>query len=335
MKKAMLPKIVLSGLLCTLANALPAAEVDHYSIDYQTLEDAAPIVNERANTYLKDALIKANKKGHCNEEQLYEELKYYFANHSKGVLCKELLHDDSIPTVKMSLDQSIYREWTPFNGYLLGRKKARTSPLALGPIMRMGDHVIGTDKLEHMFGMGFIYFNRYYKKQKDLENVLKRGVFYEKTILGGNVIATGIFSYADLSANFNGMRFWNHMLLKQDDVLGSEHNLGPYVACENKQWVAKEKIDFTQYIDKTMDESINCSKVASNLGLKRLTNQIQLIKEENLYQTNSCLSDENDNTWLTDKYDVVIPTDKRKRTIGQWIINQSGHEKVSYFKEFR
>lgn len=334
MKKITLSLLFL-GLHLTQAAPLHSAEVDHYSLDYRTLEDAAPVLNQKANQYLQEALLKANVRGNCNEEDLYEELKFYFANHINGVFCKELLYDKSIPTNKLSLDDSIYREWTPFNGYLLGRKKARTSPLALGPILRIGDHVVGTDKIEHMFGMGFKYFDRFYHKKKDLEKVLKRGILYEKTILGGNIVATGIFSYADLSANFNGMRFWNHILLKHEDILGRKYNLGPYVVCQKDQWVAHKKIDFRPYIDKSMDESVNCSKVASKLGLKRLTAQIKEIKSKSDHPTASCLTSQKRDAYLMQKYNVTIGTDKKLRPISHWIINQDGHEKVSYFREFR
>ena len=50
------------------------------------------------------------------------------------------------------LKESIYAGWTIFDGMILGRKKAASSPLALSPLIKIKDEVIGVDKLEHLFG---------------------------------------------------------------------------------------------------------------------------------------------------------------------------------------
>lgn len=313
---------------------LQAAEVDHYSKSYEEITEVGTIVNARANTYLQKALTDLNRKSGCNEEELYTELKKYFANHTKGQLAKDLLHDKDIPRTVISLDNSVYGEWSVWNGFLLGRKKARTSPLALGPIIKINGHVIGTDKIEHMFGMGFIYFKKHYLNGQPLTKVLKNGIFKEKTALGGNIVATGVFSYADLSANFNGMRFWNHILQKNDDILGAQFNLGPYVTCANNQWVQEKEIDFSQYIDESMDESVNCSKFASKSGLKKFTQAVETANKSRSIDQQACDSENKSLKSMSQKYDIVIESDSKKRPISHWIINSKGHGKVSYFNEF-
>ena len=50
---------------------------------------------------------------------------------------------------------------------------------------------------------------------------------------------TGVMSYGDLAANFNGMRFWNHILGKRKDILNQD--LGPYVKCKDRKWVVNKK----------------------------------------------------------------------------------------------
>jgi len=321
------PKVIISLLfLCSLSFAY-SAEVDQYTIKNKSLEDALESLNDRANTYIQRAIIRANFQGsNCNEAVLYRELKDYFANHSKGQMGRDLLFDDTIPKTVIPLKESVYRKWSVWNGYLLGRKKAKDSPLALGPIMRVGHYEVGTDKFEHIFGMGNDYFERYYNKKKSLLSILKHGVFLEKTALGGNIFATGVFSYGDLAANFNGMRFWNHMLQKQDDILGPKHNEGPYISCSDSKWIQVKDLDFSNYMDVSLDESINCSKFATKKALRKFK---QAIGDREA----SCLSPNSHYDEL-DKYDVVIPGDKQRRKISHFIINRRGHQKVSYFNEF-
>lgn len=320
-------------LFCT---GLVAGEADHYTDRELPLEDISEQLNELANSYLNDATQTVNNTINCDDSKeselaLYAELTKYFSNHTKGLLVKEVLHKTYVTKKMIGLKDSVYGQWSIFNGYLMGKKSAANSPLALTPMIRIGDHIVGTDKLEHMFGMGQIYFKRYHMKNKKLRKVLKSGIFREKTALGGNVLATGVFAYADLSANFNGMRFWNHMLQKRDDVLGADKNIGPYVKCQDGKYevVESNPIDFRNYIDESMDESINCSKFATKSGLKKFTKGIKSIDENY-----SCPMSKKTLNKMVLKYKVPTPKDGKKRPISHWIINKEGNGKVSYFNEF-
>lgn len=322
-------KTTITLIFALLQGGLFAAEADHYSI-LETKENASHLLSTETTRLLKEKLSEINQKQSCSsmkEKDLYKELQDIFANHSKGKLVKDVLYTDKYPTIVIPLKESIYGAWSVRNGYLLGRKKAAESPLALAPLIRVGEVLIGTDKLEHLFGMGFQYFDRHYLRGHSLKRVLKRGIFFEKTILGGNVIATGIFSYGDLAANFNGMRFWNHMLQKRDDVLGKEHNLGPYLECQGESWVQVKEIDYAAYFDLSSDESINCSKFASKNGLKKY-NRYMKSRGSDCPRRPDLFRD------LQAKYNIPTQGDKKKRPLSHWILNDEGNGKVSYFNEF-
>jgi hypothetical protein len=336
MKKLLYLPLILSFL----ATSVFAAEADHYTERYSALEDASELINAKANSMLQQGINKVNKKTSCNsskasEKELYSVLRTYFGNHSKGELSKYLLKTKDVPKRTLKLKDSIYGEWSILNGYLLGKKSAANSPLALAPMVYIGNQLIGIDKLEHMFGMGYIYFKNHHIKGKSLKTVLKRGIILEKTTLGGNVIATGVFAYADLAANFNGMRFWNHMLQKREDVLGEKYNAGPYVSCNQGKWqVTEKKIDFKNYVDKSMDESINCSKFATKNGLRKFKGSLKRLNKEIVNSEHACPMVAQDLVDLRMKYNIIIDSDRKKRPISHWIINEEGSGKVSYFNEF-
>lgn len=304
-----------------------AAEADNFTARKLVIQDVREEVNSLAGKYLRQAALAQNKLNiGCNnskaEMSLYLELRKYFANHSKGELVKEILYKDSIAKTNLPLKKSVYSEWKVSNGFLLGRKKAALSPLALSPLIRIGEFDIGVDKLEHMFGMGFSYFTKHNLEDKSVKKILSTGVLYEKTILGGNMLATGVFAYADLSANFNGMRFWNHILQKQDDILGKEYNRGPFIQCLNNEWAVNESksIDFADYVDASFDESINCSKFATRSGAKKFSAAI------NARGFNECPVDKSQVSELIRKYN--------KHDISRYIINDEGLGTVSYINEF-
>jgi hypothetical protein len=325
--------LVLSTCILLSVNTF-GAEADHYTDRSASLLDISEQINDQANSALSTAVEKLSNIENCesekSEQKLYDELRKTFANHTSGKLVKSLLHSKSITKRTIPLNESIFEEWSVLNGYLLGRRSAAKSPLALSPMIQVGDQLVGIDKLEHMFGMGFRYFKKHYLKGKSLKKVLKGGIVSEKTILGGNILATGVFAYGDLAANFNGMRFWNHMLQRRNDVLGVKHNIGPYIKCENGKFEVNEEIaiDFKNYVDSSMDESINCSKFATKSGAKRYKRSV----EKRGY---SCPMSKDSLNEMIRKYDVVIDSDRKKRPISHWILNKSGKiEDVSYFNEF-
>ena len=85
-----------------------------------------------------------------------------------------------------------------------------------------------------------------------------------------------------MAADFNGMRFWNHVLQKKNDVLGSEENFGPYVRCVNKKWTLVKEMNWRDYLDDSMDEAINCSqfKTESMVNkIKKRLNDLQVLHQ--------------------------------------------------------
>lgn len=334
-------KIPFILILTFLFSPVWSAEADHYTLEDAAVADITGHLNLFANQGVEQVIEELNASGAAcddrleSEENLYKGLAEIFSNHNKSQLIRDIL-EGRIDRTVIPLRESVYGEWTIWNGFLLGRKKAATSPLALSPLVSVGDIVIGADKIEHMFGMGFTYFKKHYLDGRLLVSVLKGGIFREKTFLGGNIFATGVFSYADLSANFNGMRFWNHFLQKRDDILGPEHNLGPYVVCRGGQWEKnpEKPIDFRNYIDPTMQESVNCSKFATHSGARKFNEHLARLQEQNPGRSFTCPVSLELLEQAARKYEVVIPDDRRGRRIDHWIINREGNERVSYFNEF-
>ena len=319
-------KIIVTALLVLSQNSF-AAESDNFTARQLPLVDASEQVNALSNKYLKSAVNNLSDVG-CNEEALYKELRKVFANHSKGELSKDILYKNAVPIYSLPIKKSVYEEWEVADGYLLGKKSAATSPLALSPLIKIGDQAIGVDKFEHMFGMGFDYFTKHHLNGKNIKLVLNYGGAMEKTILGGNVFATGVFSYGDLSANFNGMRFWNHMLQKDDDILGADQNLGPYIVCQDKKWAVNEKnpIDFKNYIDASMDESINCSKFAGTKAIKKFKASVIRRGFVTTSGAAACPIEPEKLVEMKEKY--------KKSGVVNKIINSKGLGRVHYVKEF-
>ena len=119
---------------------------------------------------------------------------------------------------------------------------------------------LGLDKLDHILRTGYLYFTLYQKyRQQGLSEqqaeiaAIQKGIVQEKTYFGYWV--SGVFSYADLEANYQGLR------LHQQFCSGNH----PYLSQRpNGTWAFLRTIDFRAYINPWFDESYN-----SNAYLRR------------------------------------------------------------------
>ncbi|MCK5073509.1 MAG: hypothetical protein KAQ98_08800 [Bacteriovoracaceae bacterium] len=286
-----------------------AAEVDQFSGSQFRLNDSAGIINKKTDQLIDKALADANTKNHCNEKKLYSELRKQLRIKSWGKLVDFVERDPSVDRVRINIRNSIYSDFNVIDSLVLG-VVAYTYSKPLGDILRVGDTYVGVDKFEHFLGRGFKYFNAHYLKNKPLAKVVK-SLNNERGILGA--WTTGVMSYGDLSANFNGMRFWNHILLKKDDYFGSEWNLGPYIICQNDNWVKNKSIDWRNYFDNSMDESINCSKFRNKRQLRKVKNRLDILGQEFGRELN-CPLDQNLFDQMMDKYGEYV----------FWLLNPDG-----------
>lgn len=309
-------------LISLISLSAIAGEVDHFTTKNQHLENSKDVINMQANDFFDKALIMANInfKG-CKERHLYKQVRVFFKNHMDGKLTPFILRDKSVARHALKIEASVYKYWKVWDGYLMGKKSANESNVALSALIQVDDQRVGADKFEHMFGRGFKYFKKHYIKGKKLKKVFKSGIRGEKGVFGGNKIATGVFSYGDLAANFNGMRFWNHILQKRKDLIGQD--IGPYVECSESGWIQVKQIDFSMYLDDSMDESINCSKFPTQKTARKF---LRAVKEsgDKAGEDYTCPMSQTRLSKMNTKYGKYA----------KWIINTSKKSKLSYFNEF-
>ncbi len=132
-----------------------------------------------------------------------------------------------------------------------------------GAAGRVTPILVSSDKISHFFNRSQTLFEMLGdRRESDIAAVLAYNQGLEDSIWGTK--ATGVASWADLVANFQGMRFWIHLLgvnlegRPVADPLESE-GLGPYVRCSAEGWVQERPIALGRYLDPAWDEGLNCS----------------------------------------------------------------------------
>ena len=264
----------LLGLLLALAASAGAAEIDSVTFRQAVLDNAAPAMNARVNGFLETAVERANARGRgCNPELLYFEVRRAIAAPFVGHHLAEALDEaDDLDRRHIALRDSVYRD--------LGLLDAISVHLKdLSAVVQIDDHRVGVDKFGHFFVQGWAYFERAYLDEKGLEAALEWGEQTERSYYG--LYTTGIYSYADLAANFEGMRFWLRVLGHDRDPLerGWYFNR-PYIRCarrfwsRERYWRVKRKVRIEKYVTAAWDEGNNCCRFRSPDLAARVTMRV-------------------------------------------------------------
>lgn len=273
-------RMLLAGMLCWIA-PVSAAEVDQFTLPPDqpaSLTDSAPVLAAEINRRMQQAVQQANApyvRQHakssprwwqpgCDETRLYNALTDALAGSVIGHVETFAEESPAIQRRRVPLADSIYRDffWQASPTLVFSERMAA--------VIRVQDVEIGTDKLGHFFAEGYSYFVSTDQLRKSIESGLLFGEWSESVYFGAQT--TGVFSFADLTANFQGLRFWNRVLARHPDLL-TGRTPTPYVQCRKQQWVLARAFSWDDYIDNGWNEAINCVVLGNEDLLQRIQTQ--------------------------------------------------------------
>jgi len=254
------------ALAClALAGNCLATETDDFTTLYSRLADAAPVLNAETNRLIDAALAELNRDAedwgaadrvvpdHCSEPALYEAIADKLGGAVVGRLETFARNSDAIDRQLVERRASIYRDFGMFETPSLGGSEGR-----LAPTLQVGNFRFGADKLGHFIDQGYVYFSLAYLDAAGVEQAQRYGENTERTYFGA--LLTGVYSYADLAANFQGMRFFTDLLGRYPDPVTGKKTTQPYVRCVNQQWTRVRDFDWRHYADLAWNEASNCSQ---------------------------------------------------------------------------
>ena len=255
-------------------NLSQASEVDSFT-QRHILRDSAPFLNQVVNVWMEEAVIDANsppllsqitdeKPPACDEARLMDALKSRLAAYLIGQLETFANKSTALDSIHTRFADSIYRDFD----FTESPTFALTQRLAV--LLRVGNVYLGADKFGHFFTEGYAYYERYATDGE--QSALQYGELTEGTFYGE--LATGIFSFADLTANLNGLRFWNSVLALKPDPVTQRMTEKPYIGCRNGQWQRLRAFDWRDYVDPAWDEAINCNAYRDKSLLRKAGKRI-------------------------------------------------------------
>jgi hypothetical protein len=211
---------------------LHAFETDQYNLPPVPLADIGDEVSEYVEENVQKAISKINAEiilrqrclegsssSHCDSrEDDRARLEFLRSNDAVALAVFKLLGDGIIPFT---------RSQTWINSHKFRAQPARyktsyrqsifvlipTDYLTISPTVDLYGSSFGTDKIAHIFQQGYTYYKIRSRalgagksEAEAIKKAVKWGRIAERTYYG--TLVGGVFSNADLAANFFGMRFY-------------------------------------------------------------------------------------------------------------------------------
>ncbi len=172
--------------------------------------------------------------------------KYIFLNPSEINLPYSLLFKSGQGAIQKWVKRE---ENKPYWVYIDNNIYSNTYPDAFNKnvIIKIGDEFIGSDKVDHFFDQGYAYF---IKSNFGLDDELAKDYGRDSEYSWYGLAAGGVFSFADLRANWGGYQFYKNLFIEENSLL---------IVSENGVVSMGHSFDWSEYVDWQFDELENPS----------------------------------------------------------------------------
>lgn len=241
-----------------ISTDLHAAETDGFTKRYDGIKDGMPLLNAEIRKRIVLSISELNKTSRktkvCDWKELDSKLGERLRRPIVGQIESLVNSSGNFPKFSFPLAESVYKTLPSITfmpiyvGNFLG--------ITFGNQIGHDGLVIGTDKLGHFLDEGYYYYTAVHEWGYTFEEALDFGSYLENTFDGK--WTSGVYSYADLAANYEGHRFWENAL-----GIPGKGRSSKYFYCRDGDWHIKRQFDLADYLNEAWDEGMNCNEFRS------------------------------------------------------------------------
>jgi hypothetical protein len=278
--------------------SVSAFETDQYNLPESPLADIGDEVSEYAEQNLRKAVDKINadiaarqsclenktvksKKANCDSpDRERAKLEFLRSNDAVAREVYNLLGAGFIPFTKSGTWMNSHRFKAQPARYKTSYAKSifvivPTNYLTISPTVKIYDAQFGTDKIAHFFQQGYDYYKIYKRAttkgiapDEAAQKAIRWGQMTERTYFG--TLVSGVYSNADLCANFVGMKFYQN--LTQPIKIG-DATKPAVLSLKNGAWAFDESADLRKILIKPFmsnhfNEALNPSDLTRLFGFR-------------------------------------------------------------------
>jgi hypothetical protein len=250
--------MLLVALLLASGSPSAAHETDQYSIRDLMLADSTEVLNTEFNRILAEIALDWTS-GENPAKFATRVFKKMGGRHYIDKYERWALQSGEVDYLDLPKEESIYRGASVLQARVVFF-------FGIGSTIRVNDTLVGTDKIGHFLSLGWKYHRRYLRGKPE-DKVVKLGPRSESAIFGS--ATTGVFSNADLVANYEGYLFYRSLF--DDDVIPGKPAI---IAWEDRGARVQRPFDWRDHVNNFWDEALNPSfydklirrRVVRNLG---------------------------------------------------------------------
>jgi hypothetical protein len=233
--------LVAAAFAAAIPLAANAYETDQLTNRAQPIEDSTDILNRKMNRTIEKIVDDWNR-GH--DEMAFVNAIYGDIGglHWVDRIEKWAWENPEIDKLDIPRYDSVFADepiWATRVTALFG----------VGGTIRLNDQLIGTDKLGHFISQGRKYYRRFVRYGSE-EKAAEQSHLTERAIFGQ--LTNGIFSNADLVANYEGHRFYRSLF--EDNVVEDKPAI---LRWEHDHWVIQRDFDWADHVNEYWDEALN------------------------------------------------------------------------------
>lgn len=229
-------------VLCLLApGAAWGYETDQFHNRLEPLEDSTEILDARVNETIAE--IAGNWRGGRDDRKFVDAVFHRVGGyHWVDKIERWAMKSEEVDRLSTPRRQSIYKGIPFWATRVVGF-------FGVGPTIKLNGQLLGSDKLGHFFSQGRKFYLRYQKYQ-DESRAAERSAYTERAIFGQ--MTTGVYSNADLVANFEGYRFYRSLF--ENDVIEGKSAI---LEWQDGGWKIQRQFTFADHVNAYWDEALN------------------------------------------------------------------------------
>jgi len=227
--------------LCLAPQLCGAYETDQFSNRLNPIEDSTGILDQRVNQTIEE--LVGNWKGARSEKKVVNAIYHDIGGHHwVDKIEKYAMKSGQVERLQPDRYDSIYRGhpiWATRVAALFG----------VGPTIKINNILIGSDKLGHFLSQGRKFWRRY-QRYLDESKAAEHSAYTERALFGQ--LTTGVYSNADLVANYEGYRFYRSLF--DDGIIPGKPAI---LAWQDDHWVIQRPFTWADHVNEFWDEALN------------------------------------------------------------------------------
>jgi hypothetical protein len=218
-----------------------AYETDQFSHRLQPLEDCTALLDSRVNQSIGNAV--RDWRGPRDERKVVDAIYHDIGGHHwVDRIERWAMKSDQVDRLTIDRYDSIYHGHPVWATRVAGF-------FGVGPTIKVNDVLIGSDKLGHFISQGRKFWRRFLK-YRDEAKAAEHSAYTERALFGQ--MTTGVYSNADLVANYEGYRFYRSLF--DDDVVPGKPAI---LAWRDDRWVVQRPFTWADHVNAYWDEALN------------------------------------------------------------------------------